>query len=112
VLAVWTDVTGWPNWDTSLAGATIDGPFAAGTTGTLQPVESPEPIPFTLTSVQPGSGFADETRLGPLVLRFHHQVAATREVVHRSSSALRPTAPTPTTSGLRSRPTCPRASPR
>jgi hypothetical protein len=34
----------------------------------------PEPIGFELTAVEPGAGFADETRLGPLVLRFRHRV--------------------------------------
>ena len=65
---------GWPSWDGSLIATTLDGPFAAGTTGTLHPQGMPEPIAFRLTAVEPGAGFADETRLGPLALRFEHRV--------------------------------------
>jgi Polyketide cyclase / dehydrase and lipid transport len=74
VFALWADVEGWPDWDASLIATTLDGPFAAGTTGTLHPQGMPEPIAFELTQVEPGAGFADETRLGPLVLRFCHRV--------------------------------------
>jgi Polyketide cyclase / dehydrase and lipid transport len=74
VFALWADVEGWPSWDASLSATTLDGPFAAGTTGTLHPQGMPEPIAFRLTAVEPGAGFADETRLGPLALRFEHRV--------------------------------------
>jgi len=74
VYALWADVEGWPAWDASLIGTTLAGPFAAGTTGTLHPQGMPEPIAFRLTAVEPGAGFADETRLGPLALRFRHRV--------------------------------------
>jgi hypothetical protein len=74
VFALWADVEGWPAWDASLIATTLDGPFAAGSTGTLHPQGMPEPIAFRLTAVEPGAGFADETRLGPLVLRFEHRV--------------------------------------
>lgn len=74
VFALWVDVERWPSWDASLIATTLNGPFAAGTTGTLHPQGMPEPIAFTLTAVEAGAGFADETRLGPLVLRFDHRV--------------------------------------
>lgn len=74
VFALWADVEGWPAWDASLIATALDGPFAAGTTGTLRPHGMPGPIAFALTAVEPGTGFADETRLGPLVLRFEHRV--------------------------------------
>jgi polyketide cyclase/dehydrase/lipid transport protein len=74
VFALWADVEGWPSWDASLIATTLAGPFAAGTTGTLHPQGMPEPIAFTVTAVEAGAGFSDETRLGPLVLRFSHRV--------------------------------------
>ncbi len=74
VFALWVNVEGWPAWDASLIATTLDGPFAAGATGTLHPQGMPEPIAFRLTAVEPGVGFADETRLGLLVLRFQHRV--------------------------------------
>ncbi len=74
VFALWTDVERWPTWDASLVATTLAGPFAAGTTGTLHPDGMPEPIAFVITAVEDGAGFADETRLGPLALRFGHRV--------------------------------------
>jgi hypothetical protein len=76
VFALWADVEGWPAWDASLVATTISGPFAAGTAGTLHPQGMPEPIAFVITAVDEGAGFADETRLGPLQLRFRHRVEA------------------------------------
>lgn len=74
VFALWADVESWPTWDASLIATTLDGPFAAGTAGTLHPQGMPEPIAFLITAVEDGAGFADETRLGPLALRFRHRV--------------------------------------
>jgi hypothetical protein len=74
VFALWADVQNWPAWDASLVATTLAGPFAAGTTGTLHPRGMPEPIEFRITAVDEGSAFADETRLGPLALRFRHRV--------------------------------------
>jgi hypothetical protein len=74
VFALWADVEGWPAWDASLVATTLEGPFAAGTAGTLHPQGMPEPIAFVITAVEQGAGFADEARLGPLHLRFRHRV--------------------------------------
>ena len=76
IFALWADVEGWPAWDASLVATTLDGPFAAGTAGTLHPQGMPEPIAFAITEVEEGAGFADETTLGPLSLRFRHRVEA------------------------------------
>ena len=76
VWELWEDVPGWPRWDTSLEETTLAGPFEVGVTGTLRPSGAPEAFPFTVTAITPGVGFADETALGPLVLRFSHQVVA------------------------------------
>jgi hypothetical protein len=74
VFALWADVPSWAAWDASLVATTLAGPFAAGTAGTLHPQGMPEPIAFVITAVDDGVGFADETRLGPLALRFRHRV--------------------------------------
>ena len=74
IFALWADVESWPTWDASLVATTLDGPFATGTAGTLHPQGMPEPIAFLITAVEEGTGFADETRLGPLALRFRHRV--------------------------------------
>lgn len=45
----------WPEWGTGIVQVTLDGPFAAGTTGTMTP-EGQDPLPFTLTEAVPGEG--------------------------------------------------------
>jgi hypothetical protein len=77
VFALWADVLGWPAWDASLIATTADDPFEAGTTGTLHPEGIPQPLPFTITAVEDGRGFIDETWLGELALRFRHRVEPT-----------------------------------
>jgi len=64
VWAIYRDVAHWPRWDHGLARYQLDGPFAAGTAGTLQPVGGPE-LPFTLIFVEEGQSFVDRTPLGP-----------------------------------------------
>ena len=73
VFALWADVPSWPSWDTSLIATTFDGPFAAGSAGTLHPEGAPGPLPFVITAVDPGAGFTDETPFGEVLLRFVHR---------------------------------------
>lgn len=58
------DVLNWPRWDAGLTGYQLDGPFAAGTSGAVQPVGGPA-FPFTLVLVEEGRRFDDSTPLGP-----------------------------------------------
>jgi Polyketide cyclase / dehydrase and lipid transport len=64
VWAIYGDVANWPRWDYGMAFYRPDGPFAAGTAGTLQPVGGPE-LPFTITYVEERRRFDDRTPLGP-----------------------------------------------
>jgi hypothetical protein len=52
----------------------LDGPFAAGSGGTMT-MDGLPPIPFTLTEVTDGRSFTDETRLPDALLRFEHVLA-------------------------------------
>jgi hypothetical protein len=63
VWGIYCDVANWPRWDHGMALYRPDGPFATGTSGTLQPVGGPE-LPFTLMLVEEGRGFVDRTALG------------------------------------------------
>lgn len=49
--ARYEDPTTWPAWDHGLAKVVLDGPFTAGTTGTLHPVRAPRSR-FRLTAVE------------------------------------------------------------
>jgi Polyketide cyclase / dehydrase and lipid transport len=64
IWAVYCDVAHWPLWDHGLAYYQLNGPFAAGTSGNLQPVGGPD-LTFTLILVEEGQSFVDSTPLGP-----------------------------------------------
>jgi Polyketide cyclase / dehydrase and lipid transport len=71
VWALYEDVSSWPSWDAQAEKITRDGPFEAGTTGTMTFVDQ-EPMPYWLTKVDPMREFVDETPVGALVVRVSH----------------------------------------
>lgn len=62
IWSIWTDVEGWPTWDTELSRAALDGDFAVHARGTLKPLRGPSST-FVITSPTPGQGYAFMTRL-------------------------------------------------
>jgi Polyketide cyclase / dehydrase and lipid transport len=75
--AIWglyEDVTTWPSWDAQAELITRDGPFAAGTTGTMKFVGQ-EPLHYRLAKVERLREFVDETRVDALVVRVSHLLA-------------------------------------
>jgi hypothetical protein len=74
VWPLYAEVQRWLEWDSGLEAVTLDGPFAVGSSGTLQ-VEGQPPLTWTLTEVVEGSRFDDVTEIpGVAVLRFGHLV--------------------------------------
>jgi Polyketide cyclase / dehydrase and lipid transport len=74
--AIWPlyeDVTTWPRWDAQAELITRDGPFAAGTTGTMK-FKGREPLHYRLAKVEPLREFVDETPVGLLVVRVSHRL--------------------------------------
>ena len=71
--ALWSDVAAWPQWDVDLEAVTLEGDFAVGTHGSLQP-KGMDPFPFTITRAEPGRGYTDETPLPGAVLRFEQDL--------------------------------------
>jgi hypothetical protein len=72
--AIWRlydDVSTWPRWDAQAELVTRDGPFTAGTTGTMK-FAGQEPLHYRLTKVEPQREFVDETPVGALVVRVSH----------------------------------------
>lgn len=67
----YADVTRWKSWDEAVERCSVDGPFVTGATGTLQLHGRPA-LTFTLTEVTPNVSFSDETKLGPMTVRFTH----------------------------------------
>ena len=54
VWAVHVDVESWPAWQTDISAASIDGPFATGSTITWRTAGIEKPIPSTIHAVEPG----------------------------------------------------------
>lgn len=85
VWQIWQDVAHWNTWDHGIEFATSDGPFIAGTTGTLKPKEGPL-VQTKLTRVEPMKLFIDEAVL-PLariiITHFLTESAGKTQVTHR-----------------------------
>ena len=74
--AIWSlyeDVTTWPSWDGQAELVTRDGPFAAGSTGTMK-FRGQEPLDYRLSKVDPLLEFVDETPVGDVVVRVSHRL--------------------------------------
>jgi uncharacterized protein YndB with AHSA1/START domain len=65
---LWTDVAGWPRWDTALVSAHLEGPFAHNARGRLQSKGSPEST-FRIVELEPGRSY---TFAVPLLLAELH----------------------------------------
>jgi Polyketide cyclase / dehydrase and lipid transport len=68
---IWEDVKNWNSWDHGIEYSTIDGPFEAGTRGTLKPKGGPL-VRTQLTSVEPMRSFVDESSLPLCRMVFSH----------------------------------------
>jgi len=74
IYRLYSDVTTWPRWDAGVTHVELNGPFAAGTTGTLTPAGQ-EPLPFRMIEAVENEGFIDETEIpGTGTLRFEHKL--------------------------------------
>jgi Polyketide cyclase / dehydrase and lipid transport len=71
IWALYEDVSTWPSWDAQAEKITRDGPFAAGTTGTMKFIGQ-QPLAYRLAKVDPMHEFVDETPVGELVVRVSH----------------------------------------
>jgi Polyketide cyclase / dehydrase and lipid transport len=71
IWALYEDVSTWPEWDAQAEVVTRDGPFAAGSSGTMKFAGQDE-LPYRLTRVEPLREFVDETPVGDIVVRVSH----------------------------------------
>lgn len=75
VWKIWTDTPRWQEWNPDVQSMTLNGPFAAGTTGTMKTKQGTRQV--QLTEVLPGRSFRLETTVIPLTrFAFECQVAA------------------------------------
>jgi hypothetical protein len=73
IWALYDDVSTWPQWDAQAEAVTRDGPFEAGTTGTMK-FAGQDPLAYRLIRVEPLREFVDETPVGDMVLRVSHRL--------------------------------------
>jgi hypothetical protein len=73
IWALYEETSTWPSWDAQAESVTRDGPFTAGTTGTMKFVDQ-EPLEYRLTKVEPLHEFVDETPVGSVVVRVSHLI--------------------------------------
>src|SRR3954451_13565290 len=73
IWALYEDTATWPLWDAEAELVTRDGPFAAGTTGTMQ-FRGQEPLRYRLRVVAPLREFVDEPPVEDIVVRVSHRL--------------------------------------
>ena len=75
VWRIWSDAPTWPEWNPDVQSMTLNGPFAAGTTGTMKTKQGTRQV--RLSEVVPGRSFRLETTVIPLTrFAFECQVTA------------------------------------
>jgi uncharacterized protein YndB with AHSA1/START domain len=75
VWKIWSDTSTWPEWNPDVQSMTLNGPFAAGTSGTMKTKQGTRQV--QLTEVVPGRSFRLETTVIPLTrFAFECQVVA------------------------------------
>jgi hypothetical protein len=70
---LWSDVSGWPAWNSDIEHIEISGPFAAGSTITMTPVGQ-DPVELRIAEAVEPDLFVDEASLGDVVVRTIHRV--------------------------------------
>ena len=74
VWALWTDISGWPNWNPGVGRAELDGPVAEGTTGTVRAAGGPTST-LKVLAIEPDRRFVTEASERFMRLRFEHELA-------------------------------------
>jgi len=75
VWKIWSDTSTWQEWNPDVQSMTLNGPFAAGTSGTMKTKQGTRQV--QLTEVVPGRSFRLETTVIPLTrFAFECQVVA------------------------------------
>ncbi len=87
VWRIWSDTSTWQQWNPDVISMRLDGPFAAGTTGTMTTKQGVRSI--RLTEVVPGKSFRLETRVIPGTLfSFQCQVSPSSAGMSRISQSI------------------------
>lgn len=85
VFRIYEDVSAWHTWDPDTKRASLDGPFAVGTRGSLTPAKG-NTVPMLVTQVVPDACFTVECRIPLFRMVFDHELVAqgsALKVIHR-----------------------------
>ncbi len=78
VFAVYSDVSNWASWDPETESASLDGPFAVGTSGKIKPEGEPEAA-IVISELTPNRTFTVECRIPLCKMEFIHELEAVNE---------------------------------
>lgn len=73
VFRIYEDVSAWHTWDPDTKRATLSGPFAVGTRGSLTPSKG-NTVPMLVTRVEPNVCFTVESRIPLFRMVFEHEL--------------------------------------
>lgn len=85
LFSIYEDVASWHTWDPDTRLATLDGPFAVGSRGSLTPTKG-NTVPIVLTQVERDACFTVESRIPLFRMVFEHELmpqGQATQVVHR-----------------------------
>lgn len=85
IFSLYADVAGWNTWDPDTKFASLNGPFAVGTTGTLAPTQG-RPVPIKIVELTRDRSFTVVGAIPGFSMRFDHELTergGTTEAVHR-----------------------------
>lgn len=85
IFALYADAPSWAAWDPDVRASSREGPFAAGSVGSITPTSGPT-MAIRITRVVPDRAFDAEARLPGCRMIFEHEVeprGAATHVVHR-----------------------------
>ena len=85
IFGIYEDVAVWHTWDPDTKRASIDGPFAVGTRGSLTPTKG-NSVPMLLTKVELNACFTVESKIPFFRMVFEHELVPQEravKVVHR-----------------------------
>lgn len=84
---LFSDVIGWKKWNSGIESIEIYGPFAVGTTFSMQP-PGEQRLTSTLVEVEENQGFTDETVINDTRVLVHHQIrslpSSNTQIIYRT----------------------------
>ena len=85
IFRIYQDVSAWHTWDPDTKHASLEGPFAVGSRGSLTPTKG-NSVPMVLTRVEPNACFTVESKIPLFRMVFEHELIpefGAIKVVHR-----------------------------